>query len=85
MSATDLKPKTPAAPPFLTIIPSREPREKVHLNIGHAKNAVSQKVHYTRGAWTDMAIFRQNDGEWQLLYAIDEGTQYEGVPWVKEA
>lgn len=66
--------------PYLSIIPNRRPEQKTHTNIGHAKNAVNDKLGY-RGASCDMQIFEYRDNGWELLYDIKKGDLEP--PWRK--
>jgi hypothetical protein len=87
MSISTLTPKTQARP-YLTIIPNRSPREKTHVNIGHAKNAVQAKMSY-RGAYgyanyqttVHIAVYEWLDNQWSLLWDIPSGTPESKLPW----
>lgn len=59
----------PSIMPYLTIIPGRQPNQKLHKAIGHAKNAFSQASYY-KGRWGE--LYEWKDGEWVLLYTIPE-------------
>lgn len=54
----------PQVKPYLTIIESRRPIQKMHTNIGHAKNAFLYDEH--RGG----TMWEWKDGEWVLLYTV---------------
>lgn len=58
---------TPQIKPYLTIIESRNPNQKLHSALGHAKNAFDQSQYYL-GRWGQLYEYR--DGEWILLYDI---------------
>ena len=70
----------------VSIIPSRNPRVKVHANLGDACKAIS----VTRSIWRDEKDRRQYgyaagqiynlvDGEWNLLYDVKDRDQE--LPW----
>lgn len=65
----------------MTVIPYRRPKQKAHINIGHAKNAVSFKVSRYVGAECDMELYELRDGEWSLLWTIPKGTMESELPW----
>jgi hypothetical protein len=70
-------------------IPTRSPEWKAHDNIGHAKNAVTQKVYTNSygyrplGASCDMHIFILEDGQYVPHWVIPEGMLDEDLPWRK--
>ena len=70
----------------VSIIPSRNPRVKVHANLGDARKAIG----VTRSSWRDEEgrwqygyaagqIYNLVDGEWNLLYDIKDREQT--LPW----
>lgn len=71
----------PKVMPYLTIIPSRRPEQKLHANIGHAKNAITGKFWYN-GAESDMQLLEYVDGEWKVLYEVKQGDRV--APWQVE-
>lgn len=63
-----------AAPKYMTVIPSRRPKEKLHKSLGHVKNALNGKFYsYARGAYEDMQAYEWIDNAWVLLYDVKEG------------
>jgi len=85
-----IQPMLPALPPAMSHIPARSPEWKSHENIGHAKNAVSQKVPLTSwgsrraGALCDMHIFVLEDGQYVPKWVIPQGMQFADLPWKNE-
>lgn len=69
----------------VSIIPSRNPRVKVHANLGDAKKAIA--ITHSSGydpdgcRWGYRAgqIYNLVDGEWNLLYDIKDRDQE--LPW----
>ena len=70
----------------VSIIPSRNPRVKVHANLGDARKAIG----ITQSVWRDEEdrwqyghaagqIYNLVDGEWNLLYDIKDRDQE--LPW----
>lgn len=75
----DLSPKL-ELPAYLTVLPSRRPRDKAHTNLGHAKNALTYSA--SSGiirVWG--AIYEWVDGEWKLLYEVWPGMKVKDAPW----
>ena len=72
--------------PFLTVIPGRTPKQKLHANIGHAKLAIRNAMPYspTKGCYYDMQMFEWKDGAWALLHDFPSGTTTLELPWVKK-
>jgi hypothetical protein len=70
-------------------IPHRSPEWKSHDNIGHAKNAVTQKVrtysyrNSPLGATCDMHIFVLEDGQYVPKWVIPQGMPSDQLPWKK--
>jgi len=69
------------ATPYLSVIPDRHPRQKVHANLGHAKNAVIYRDQWRRGIPEDCVIFEWKNDQWQVLYEIPKGTRGDAMPW----
>lgn len=69
--------------PYLTVIPDRIPQQKVHKNIGQAKNAVSYRasLHYKRGIPNDCQVYEWKDSQWVILWDIPAGTEVDEMPW----
>jgi len=63
---------------YKTVIPDRNPREKVHLDIGHAKAALRYRLQWHEARW-GMEMYSLVNGEWKLLYKINEGDNQ--LPW----
>lgn len=73
----------PKIMPYLTIIPSRRPMQKLHTNIGHAKNAINGKIGaYRGGAECDMELLEHQDGGWVVIYEVNKGDRV--APWQVE-
>lgn len=91
MNLPEPKPFDEIIPLFLSYVPGRSTGNttklgrgfKLHNQINHAKNAVSNAVTYSQGAPHDMGIWELNmqAQEWQLLYHIKQGTRREDFPW----
>ena len=62
----------------VSIIPSRNPRVKVHANLGDARKAIGITQRYKYG-YAAGQIYNLVDGEWNLLYDIKEREQM--LPW----
>jgi hypothetical protein len=80
--------RTPLTPdvksrPYLSIIPTRSPEQKTHTSLGHAKNAVNNKIWSGYSHRHDMAIYEWVDNDWKLLYDIPAGTTENNLPWRK--
>lgn len=72
----------PEIMPYLTIIPDRVPRQKVHVNLGQTKKAVLFRLR-NETLSTPVKAYRWTDSGWELMWDIAEGTTREGMPWVK--
>ena len=69
--------------PYMTVIPERNPRQKLHGTIGQAKAAATTpgRIYAPRDyAKKDVAIYEWNSEteSWDLLYEIRAG---EKLPW----
>ena len=78
---------------YLSVIPTRNPKEKIHIGLGRAKAAISGRKTYR--AWSPEKgtlyyfrnggkIYKLNGNEWELLYDIKPGANYEDLPWIAE-
>ena len=65
---------------YLSKVPSRYRQEtKLHMSIGPAKNAISNKAYYdTRH---DMELWELDGNVWTKLYHIPAGTKSGNLPW----
>lgn len=77
----EVKPK-----PYMTVIPERWPRQKLHSTIGQAKAAATTPGHRYVGrdqVAKDVAIYEWNSSteEWDLLYELHTG---DFMPWRKK-
>lgn len=66
--------------PYMTIVPGRRPKMKMHIGIGQAKNALAMygsKFGCVRGG--DLYEWR-GDG-WVRLYSVPENTPDNQLPW----
>jgi len=71
--------------PYLTVIPDRRPVQKVHRNIGQAKNAVSYRDSFYTGIPCDIQVYEWKRDHWTLLWDIPAGTKSSQMPWkIKE-
>lgn len=78
----DLRPKF-KMPAYLSVMPSRSPRDKAHTNLGHAKNALTHNS--TSGKIrVHGAIYTWEDGDWQLMYEVWPGMLVSEAPWKLE-
>lgn len=80
---------TPKIQPYLTIIPSRRPKQKLHSTRGHAKLAIVNAVQ-CNGYWgqvkrspSDIEAFEWKDGEWAPLWSLPQG-EFDVYPWEQE-
>lgn len=64
----------PIITPYLTIIPNRRPVQKLHVGLGHAKNALTYDSSKYGTLWEMI------DGEWKLLYTVEKGETWN-PPW----
>lgn len=72
------------ATPYLTVIPDRLPKQKVHTNLGHAKNAINYRTDaWGQGTPSECLLYEWKDDEWQLLYRVPAGTSKKNLPWNK--
>lgn len=62
----------PKPMPYLSIIPDRRPIQKLHANVGHAKNAINGRGG-PHGALVPMQVYEYVDNDWVLLYDIKKG------------
>lgn len=74
--------------PYMTVIPGRTPKQKVHKRLSDAKNAFtrrkSNRFEYVRPCdnvrnWLTYShgwgqLYEFKDGEWQLLYEVPKPT-----------
>lgn len=89
---TELARKRPDT--WATIIPSRSsnPVVKTHATLAHAKNAVSGRQGAfgaylsEKGGWPlpEAEVYHLVDGEWELLWRIENGTYPNDLPWKSE-
>ena len=72
--------------PYLTVAPDRRPQQKVHKNIGQAKNAISYRASmtYKRALPKDCQIYEWKNDKWTLLWDIPAGTRVDDMPWNKK-
>lgn len=88
----DLTPTPVKATPYLTVIPDRFPRQKVHAKRGHAHAALSQRVSsfrmddgngYTYRLHASAALYEFRDGDWRLLWEGKRGDVIDrgAPPW----
>lgn len=68
--------------PYLTIVPNRTPREKVHKNLGLAKGAISHHTAY--GSYYEFVMYKFVDGRWVRILTVPRGTKSEDLPWRKD-
>lgn len=76
---TDLNPVQHT--PYLTVVPRRQPEQKIHKTLGHAKSAITNQIWYSEGSFHDMKVYVYDDGAWQLIYDIPKGTRKADLPW----
>lgn len=67
--------------PYLSVCPDRRPQQKVHTNLGHAKNAVAYRDNWGRGLADDCQIYEWHEDSWSLLYDVPAGTRSRNMPW----
>lgn len=77
-------PKVPKAEGLvLSIIDKRRRPNKIHRSLAHAKAAVTLLAETSYGTKTftypEARIYTVVDGEWRLLYYIEEGSTI--LPW----
>jgi hypothetical protein len=84
MTTPDPRLSPARATPYLTVIPDRLPKQKVHASLGHAKNAINYRDQWRTGIPSDCVIFEWKDDAWQVLYEIPKGTHGGDMPWNKE-
>jgi hypothetical protein len=70
-------PTKPKIFPYLTVIEDRNPVQKMHATLGHAKNAFSFEEWYG-GRYGQM--YEYKDGDWVLLYDIPKPEIVEEIP-----
>lgn len=67
---------------YWTHIPSRRKVDKLHTNIGHAKNAVNGIFSGGRGyayRGEDIVVYKMVDGSWEEIYRVTAGDVE--LPW----
>ncbi len=66
--------------PYMTIIPWRSPKQKLHNTIGQVKNALVYMNNYNDRIGRDAAAYEWNSEtqEWDLLWEVHRGDK---VPW----
>lgn len=73
--------------PFLTVIPSREPRRKAHEHLRDVKRAVAARLKYSRLFGTRVLeepvyVYRWDDASgWDLLWKLEADTKESHLPW----
>lgn len=81
-------PKVPKSESLvLSIIDKRRKQTKIHRSLGHAKAAVTllSETSYSKDyrtktvTYPEARIYTVIDGEWRLLYYIEEGSTI--LPW----
>lgn len=93
MSESKYKIEAVKATPYMSIVEGRRPRQKVHTQLSHAKNAFdSPRLNplagfaYTIGGRPGGArhthgwgaIFEFVDGDWKLLFEVPQPTEADG-------
>lgn len=72
-------------PIYLTVIEDRRPQQKLHQNIGRAKNAVGYDVGWVNGGYTvrggQIYVMKDADSDWELLYDITPRSLASHLPW----
>lgn len=75
--------------PYLSVMENRSPEQKLHSNLGHAKNAIGQGggYDYRNDKYVRMArggqIYEWDPihNEWKLLYDVPARTPVSELPW----
>lgn len=67
--------------PYLSIIPDRHPKRKLHDNLGLAKKAVLYRLNRERLS-VPVHVYEWKDGTWKPLWSIEAGTAREDMPWL---
>lgn len=69
---------------------------KLHSSVGHAKQSLANRVTYLddsdkglayynrKRLWHECFILELVDGEWFTLYHVEEGTEPNNLPWMKQ-
>ncbi len=66
---------------YMTIIPDRWPRRKIHTSIGQAKNAIGYTLRYNQARGGE--LWEIAEPENILLYSVPPGTHADDLPWRK--
>lgn len=67
--------------PYLSIIPDRQPRRKLHEDIGQAKKAVLYRLNREKLS-VPCRVFEWKGNSWVELWNIEAGTAREDMPWM---
>lgn len=73
----------PPATAFLTEIPDRKPKFKIHTSLSLAKSAVGWPVGREQNA-RGGKVYEIKDNEWSLVYDVAKGTKPEDLPWKRK-
>ena len=69
--------------PFMTVIPTRRPKNKLHTSRAQARGAISYQIPWSSGARVDMELHEFIDGKWVLIEDVPKGTKYQDLSWRK--
>jgi hypothetical protein len=73
--------------PYLTLIPSREPRRKAHEHLKDVRRAVAARLKYDRIEGTRVLeepvyVYRWSDEKgWVDLWKLETDTREDELPW----
>jgi hypothetical protein len=61
---------------------------KTHGTLSGARNSLNNRTapygYKSEGKYKQGFILENVDGEWYVLYHVEEGSKYEDLPWVKK-
>lgn len=56
---------------------------KTHRTLSGARNSLNNRTtNWGRNTWNQGFILESVDGEWFVLYHVQEGSKFEELPWV---
>lgn len=72
----------PTMSPYLTVIPDRSPRKKVHESLAQARKAINYRSNHRMGLPGTCFLYQWVDGKgWETLHELPAGTRTEDLPW----
>ena len=75
--------EAPAPHPYLTVIPDRSPRQKVHTDVQQARKAILYRVGGNADTLkVGCKVYKWTAQGWETLWDIPAGTDRKAMPWL---